>query len=191
MEYVSESGKIYKTSKGHLISFKESGDFPIISIHVSDDDIRNSSIYKEKVKRQKEIISNFLETTKYEISTDRYPNADPEAVEEAHDFVMMVANYTADEYGDDHPDYDFALNWVRDIINGLKKFAKDKTTYVNSNFADWSKYYNRQPMNTPEDVLEAADEALDAIGTHGGDYNFEEYLTETFYKNLNIDFSEE
>lgn len=32
LEYVSESGKIYKTSKGHVISFKESGNFPILSI---------------------------------------------------------------------------------------------------------------------------------------------------------------
>lgn len=191
LEYVSESGRVYKTSKGHVISFKESGNFPILSIQVSDDDIRNSQIYKEKVNRQKETISNFLETTKYEISTDRYPDADPKAVEEAQDFIMMVANYTADEYGDDYPDYDFALEWVRDIINGLKKLAKDKTTYMSGNFADWSKYYNRQPMNTPEDVLEAAYESLYALGTHGGDYNFQEELTETFYQNLNGDFGEQ
>lgn len=191
LEYVSESGNVYKTSKGHVISFNESGNFPILSIQVSDDDIRNSQIYKDKVNRQKEIISNFLETTKYEISTDRYPNADPNAVEEAQDFVMMVANYTADEYGDDEPDYDFALEWVRDIINGLKELAKDKTTYMSGNFADWSKYYNRQPMNTPEDVLKAAQESLYALGTHGGDYNFGEQLTETFYSNLNSDFNEE
>ena len=191
LEYVSESGNVYKTDKGHVISFKESGNFPILSIQVSDDDIRNSQIYKDKVNRQKKIISNFLETTKNEISTDRYPNADPEDVEEAQDFVMMVANYTADEYEDDHSDYDFALEWVRDIINGLKKLAKDKTTYMSGNFSDWSKYYNRQPMNTPEDVLEAAQESLHALGTHGGDYNFEEQLTETFYSNLNSDFYEE
>jgi hypothetical protein len=62
---------------------------------------------------------------------------------------------------------------------------------MSGNFADWSEYYDRQPMKNAQDVIEAAYESLNAIGTFGFKYKFLDELDDMFYETLKEDIDED
>jgi hypothetical protein len=62
---------------------------------------------------------------------------------------------------------------------------------MSGNFADWSKFYDRQPIKNAQDVIEAAYESLDALGTFGFKYNFLDKLDYIFYEMLRDDINED
>ena len=165
----------------------DNDNLPILDINVSESDILNSAFYKD--------ICDMLgkEAESWENATcdlEHYRNKfSQEAVTEAEDYLKMIVEDVLDITDEVE---EFAYTVVKDIVDGLKKLAANKTTYMNGNFADWSKYYDRQPMRNAQDVLEVASDAYnEALGTFGTKYNFTTQLDELFMSFLEADVADE
>ena len=165
----------------------DNDNLPILDINVSESDILNSTFYKD--------ICDMLgkEAESWENATcdlEHYRNKfSQEVVTEVEDYFKMIVEDVLDITDEVE---EFAYICVKGIVDGLKKLAANKTTYMNGNFADWSKYYDRQPMRNAQDVLEVASDAYDeAIGTFGTKYNFTTQLDELFMSFLEADVADE
>lgn len=165
----------------------DNDNLPILDINVSESDILNSTFYKD--------ICDMLgkEAESWENATcdlEHYRNKfSQEVVTEVEDYFKMIVEDVLDITDEVE---EFAYICVKGIVDGLKKLAANKTTYMNGNFADWSKYYDRQPMRNAQDVLEVASDAYDeAIGTFGTKYNFTTHLDELFMSFLEEDVADE
>ena len=165
----------------------DNDNLPILDINVSESDILNSAFYKD--------ICDMLgkEAESWENATcdlEHYRNKfSQEVVTEVEDYFKMIVEDVLDITDEVE---EFAYICVKGIVDGLKKLAANKTTYMNGNFADWSKYYDRQPMRNAQDVLEVASDAYDeAIGTFGTKYNFTTQLDELFMSFLEEDVADE
>ena len=164
----------------------DNGNLPILDINVSESDILNSAFYED--------IYNMLskEAESWENATcdlEHYRNKfSQEVVTEAEDYLKMIVEDVLDIT---YEVEESAYICVEDIVDGLKKLAANKTTYMDGNFADWSKYYDRQPMRNAQDVLEAASDAYnEALGTFGTKYNFTTQLDELFMSFLKADVAD-
>lgn len=171
-DWVNESGIMLDNPSAPV----HKGDFPILKIEVSDDDITSSKLYsylKELIDK-----ANHDFVSSYENYFDE-SDGSQDAVNEANDYLVDCAQMAIDNVT-----YDYPLECAKDVVNGLKKLARKGTTYMDGNFADWSEYYDRKPMKSAKDVLDAAYDSLEALGTYGITYNYGEYLDSEHSSNM-------
>lgn len=162
---------------------------PILNINIKESDILNSAFYKDIYDMLSEKAENWKTVT---CNLKHYSNSfSQEIITEAEDYLESYIDNVIGEDMTDELEF-FAYSCVKDVVDGLKKLAAGKTTYMDGNFADWSEYYDRQPMRNAQDVLEAASDAYhEALGTFGTEYNFITRLDNLFLSVLEEDMEDE
>lgn len=169
---------------------KREGDFPILKIRVTDADIMNSQFYDEMNEILQKEAKKWKESNFHCLNTIKCTNQEKQELKDYMDGVSDIV--LDDDYNDE-----YIIQYIRDVIDGLKKLAKKGTTYMSGNFADWSEYYDMKPMNNAKDVIDAAHASLHALGTFGFTYNLSQrldsWLGDLIYSDVddeNIELSE-
>lgn len=162
---------------------KHEGDFPILKIKVTDSDIINSQFYDQMNDVMQKECKEWKESNFHWLDTKNCTNQEKQ---ELKDYMDNVSDIALDSFADE-----YIIQYIRDVIDGLKKLAKKGTTYMSGNFADWSEYYDMKPMNNAKDVINAAHASLHALGTFGFTYNLSEGLNSFFYDLIENDVDDE